>query len=97
MRYPILENNEVKIWRTAISPSEPLSLHRHSKKRIVVPLKDVSLKKVVEGSGRTEDIHFSFRQAYWIEADPPNELHELHADLNVSDEEMEVIVIEFKN
>jgi len=96
MRYPILENDKVKIWRTVISPNDPLSLHRHDKQRVVVPLTDTKLKKIIDGSGRTEELEFKFRNAYWVEADPPSELHELHSDVNESDADMEVIVIEFK-
>lgn len=92
-RFPILENEEVKIWRTVIAPNQPLAFHRHENRRIIIPLNDMQLKKIFKDSDKTETLNWAFRQAYWYGPDPKDELH---GDVNDTKKDMEVIVIEFQ-
>jgi len=87
-----LENEQVKVWKTVIMPHEPLKMHRHDAARVVVGLKGGTLQKIEE-SGEVSDLVFETGKAYWLDADPEGELH---GDVNLSDEPIEVMVIEFK-
>ncbi|MBS3904431.1 MAG: hypothetical protein KGZ39_03805 [Simkania sp.] len=87
-----LDNDTVKVWKTVITPEAPLSMHRHDKPRIVVGIKGGLLLKVME-DGSTSPLVFESGQAYWFAADPEGELH---ADVNPSNENIEVLVIEIQ-
>lgn len=92
-RVPQFENEQVKVWKTVIMPNQPLQMHRHDRARVVVGLKGGTLRKIQEdGSG--SDLVFETGKAYFLEADP---LDELHGDINESNEPIEVMVIEFKS
>jgi hypothetical protein len=56
-------------------------------------LKGGTLKKI-EKSGEKSDLTFESGAAYWLTEDPPGMLH---ADVNESDEPIEVMIIELKN
>jgi beta-alanine degradation protein BauB len=86
------ENDLVKVWKTVIMPHQPLSMHRHDHDRVVVGIKGGVLKKI-EQSGEVSDLILETGKAYWLTADP---IGTLHADINESDEPIEVMVIEFK-
>lgn len=86
------ENEQVRVWKTIIMPHQPLKMHRHDCSRIVVGLKGGMLKKV-EKTGEVSDLRFDTGVAYWLTEDPPSTLH---ADINESDEPIEVMVIELK-
>jgi len=68
-------------------------MHRHSGGRVIIPLKGGKLLKV-EDTGRTSDLIFETHKAYWLSADPENELH---GDLNLSNETIELMVVELKD
>jgi len=91
-RIPQFENEMVKVWKTVIMPHQPLSMHRHDNDRVVVGIKGGVLKKT-EQTGEISDLVFETGKAYWLTADP---IGTLHADINESDEPIEVMVIEFK-
>lgn len=86
------ENEHVRVWRTKIMPNQPLKYHRHEGARIIVGLTGGTLKRVT-ADGKKSDLTFDKEVPYWLNADPPNELH---TDANMSKEPNEVIVIEFK-
>lgn len=86
------ENEQVKVWKTVITPNSPLSMHRHDKSRVVVGLKGGVLRKIEE-NGTESNLVFETGKAYWLTEDPPGELH---GDINESNEPIEVMVIEFK-
>ncbi len=88
-----VENEEVKVWKTVIMPLSPLKMHRHDANRVVVGLKGGILKKITD-KGEISFLEFETGKAYWLDADPENELH---ADINESDKPIEVMVIEFKS
>lgn len=91
-RVLLLENDQVKVWKTTIAPKQPLSFHRHEKPRVVVPITDTQLK-VQEKTGETKSYDWKKGDAYWLNADPAGTLH---GDVNESDHPMEVIVVEMK-
>lgn len=87
------ENETVKVWKTVIMPNQPLNMHRHDRDRVVVGLKGGVLTKV-EDTGESSLLTFETGKAYWYTQDAPGTLH---ADLNLTDEPIEVMVIEVKN
>lgn len=86
------ENEHVRVWKTVIMPHQPLKMHRHDSARVVVGLKGGVLTKIEE-TGETSPLRFDTGVAYWLTQDPPGTLH---ADINDSDEPIEVMVIELK-
>lgn len=87
-----LKNENVKVWKTIIFPNQPLKMHRHDRSRVVVGLKGGVLTKI-EDTGEESEFVFESHKAYWLDEDPPNTLH---ADINESNEPIEVMVIELK-
>lgn len=87
------ENEHVRVWKTIIMPHQPLKMHRHDCARVVVGLKGGTLTKT-EQTGETSELHFESGIAYWLTEDPP---HTLHADVNESEEPIEVMIIEIKS
>ena len=92
-REPQFENEHVRVWKSIIVPKQPLALHRHERGRAVVALKGGQLK-VVDKDGKTLDTYnWETGKAYWLDADPPGQLH---GDLNDTAETIEVIVVELQ-
>ncbi|MGH9319721.1 MAG: hypothetical protein ACRD3V_07500 [Vicinamibacteria bacterium] len=92
-REPQFENEHVKVWKSIILPNQPLRLHRHDHGRALIALKGGTLK-VVDEAGKTVDTYeWEDGKAYWLDADPPEELH---GDLNEGPETVEVIVVELQ-
>jgi beta-alanine degradation protein BauB len=91
-RIPQLENENVRVWKTIIAPNQPLSMHRHDFGRVIVALKGGTLKIVPE-KGEPKAVVWETGKAYWLDADPPNQLH---GDLNEGPEAMEVMVVEMR-
>jgi quercetin dioxygenase-like cupin family protein len=91
-RIPQFENEHVKAWKSIIMPKQPLSMHRHEHPRAIVALKGGTLK-VVAQDGPTKTLTWESGKAYWLEADPPGQMH---ADVNDGPEPIEVIVVEQK-
>ena len=92
-RIPQFENGHVKVWKSIILPNQPLSMHRHEHSRALTALTDGNLD-IVQNSGERETVHWEAGQAYWLTHDEPGTLH---ADVNNSDQPIEVIVVELKN
>lgn len=92
-RFFQFENEHVRVWRTVIMPNQPLKMHRHDCARVVVGLKGGSLTKIEE-TGETSELVFETGKAYWLTEDAPDTLH---ADINESNESIEVMVIEVKS
>lgn len=87
------ENDKVKVWKTTIPPNDNLKMHRHDNARVIVGLKGGKLHRI-EQTGQRSDLVFETGKAYWLEKDP---IGQLHGDVNVSPEVVEVMVIEFKD
>jgi quercetin dioxygenase-like cupin family protein len=91
-RYPQFENEHVRVWKTVIMPNQPLAMHRHEFPRTIVALVGGQLK-IQKDTGETQVVNWETGQAYWLEADPPNELH---ADVNDTGKPIEVMVVEMR-
>lgn len=87
------ENEHVRVWKTVIMPDQPLKMHRHDCSRVIVTMKGGRLIRI-EDTGETSDLVFEDGKAYWLTEDPPESLH---ADINPSQEPIEVMVIEVKS
>ncbi len=92
-RIPQFENEHLRVWKTIIMPDQPLSMHRHENGRAIVALKGGTLHVVYE-DGREKPMTWESGSAYWLDRDPPGELH---GDVNKGDEPIEVIVVELQN
>ena len=91
-RIPQFDNEHVRVWKSIIQPRQPLSMHRHDHPRAVIALSGGELQ-IVKDSGQSQTVNWETGNAYWLTADPPNELH---ADVNDSDRPIEVIVVELQ-
>ena len=91
-RTPQFENEHVEVWKSVIVPNQPLSMHRHDNPRAIIALKGGTLR-VVNEAGESHDMTWETGSAYWLEADPPGELH---GDVNEGTEPIEVIVVQLK-
>jgi hypothetical protein len=92
-REPQFENEHVRVWKSIIMPNQPLALHRHEKGRALIALKGGQLHVVDKDRKPIKTYNWESGKAYWLDADPPGELH---GDLNEGKEPMEVIVVEMK-
>jgi beta-alanine degradation protein BauB len=92
-RVPQFENEEVSVWKTLVTPNAPLTMHTHQHPRIIVALTGGTMKIVTEG-GASETHKWETGKAYWLSAE---EGKTRHADLNVGDKPIEVMVVELKN
>jgi hypothetical protein len=92
-REPQFENEHVRVWKSIILPKQPLALHRHERGRALIALKGGQLK-VVDKDGKTLDTYdWESGKAYWLDADPPGQMH---GDVNDTSDTIEVIVVELK-
>jgi hypothetical protein len=90
-REPQFKNKDVEVWKSIIMPNQPLSLHRHDLGRTIVALKGGTLD-VVDKDGKTmKQMTWETGKAYWLDADPPGEMH---GDMNRTKEPIEVIVVQ---
>ena len=92
-RIPMFENDQVKVWKTIIIPNSPLSMHRHEHGRTIVVLKGGTLT-IQQDTGEKKTVEWKTGQAYWLDADPPG--NKQHADVNETNDTIEVMVIENK-
>ena len=93
-RVPMFENDQVKVWKTVIIPNSPLSMHRHEHGRTIVVLKGGTLT-IQQDTGEKRKLDWKTGQSYWLDADPQGS--KLHADLNETNDTIEVMVVECKN
>ena len=92
-REPQFENDQVRVWKSIIQPRQPLVLHRHEHGRALIALTGGQLK-VVDSAGKAINTYdWEAGKAYWLDADPPGQLH---ADVNETSRPIEVIVVELK-
>ena len=91
-RIPQFENEHVEVWKSIIMPNQPLTMHRHDNPRALISLTGGTLR-VVNQDGDAHDMTWEAGSAYWLEADPPGELH---GDVNEGTEPVEVIVVQLK-
>jgi quercetin dioxygenase-like cupin family protein len=89
-RIPQIENESVRVWKTILSPHQPLTMHRHEHARVLVALRGGTVR-IVQQSGESRTLTWETGKAYWLPADPPGALH---GDENVSEGPIEVVVVE---
>lgn len=92
-RVPQFENEHVEVWKSVIVPNQPLEMHRHDDPRAIIALKGGTLT-VTNDQGESHEVTWETGSAYWLDADPPGELH---GDVNEGPEPIEVIVVQLKN
>ena len=91
-RVPQFENEHVEVWKSVIMPDQPLSMHRHDHARAIIAVKGGTLT-VVNEAGEERSLRWETGGAYWLDVDPPGELH---GDVNRGSEPVEVIVVQLK-
>ena len=91
-RTPQFENEHVTVWKSVIVPNQPLEMHRHDNPRAIIALKGGTLT-VVTDAGERREMTWETGSAYWLDADPPGELH---GDVNEGADPVEVIVVQLK-
>ncbi|WP_353068586.1 hypothetical protein RBB75_15355 [Tunturibacter empetritectus] len=91
-RFPQFENEDVKIWKTIVTPHQPLAMHHHHHPRVIIALTGGTMN-IVEPSGASETHVWETGKAYWLPAMAPNTLH---SDINAGDKPMEVMVVELE-
>ncbi len=91
-RIPQFDNEHVEVWKSVILPGQPLSMHRHDHPRAIIALRGGTLT-VVNEAGDERDMTWETGSAYWLDADPPGELH---GDVNAGPDPVEVIVVQLK-
>jgi len=91
-RFPQFENDDVKVWKSVVTPKAPLTMHRHDHPRVIIALHGGTMNIVIQG-GPTEEHVWETGKAYWLPANPPNTMH---ADVNVGKEPIEVMVVELE-
>jgi len=89
-RSPQFENDEVKVWKSVITPNSPLPPHRHP--RVIIALVGGTMK-IVEKDGSSETHDWQSGKSYWLPANPPGTLH---TDVNTGSKPIEVMVVELK-
>lgn len=89
---PQFENHAVQVWKTVLAPHESIGMHRHEHGRVVVALKGGTLS-IPQEHGETRKLVLETGKAYWLDADPPGELH---GDRNDSSKPLELMVIEMQ-
>src|SRR5437763_962366 len=77
-RTQLLQNDDVKVWRSLVLPNSPLAMHRHDHGRVIIPLQGGTMN-IVDQSGAKEAHVWESGKAYWLPANPPNTTH---ADVN---------------
>jgi hypothetical protein len=91
-RIPQFENEDVKVWKSVVVTNAPLTMHRHDHGRVIIALRGGTMK-IVEQNGSSEKHVWETGKAYWLPANAPNSMH---ADVNVGDQPIEVMVVEMK-
>lgn len=91
-RFPQFENEAVKVWKSVVLPNQPLNMHRHEHPRVIIALSGGTMNLVTE-NGPTERHVWEAGKAYWLPANPPGTMH---ADVNVGDKPIEVMVVELE-
>lgn len=93
VRVPQFENDDVRVWKATVTPNAPLAMHRHEHPRVIIPLIGGEMK-IVQQTGESEMNHWEAGKAYWLTTSKPGTMH---ADVNVGQKTIEVMVVELKN
>jgi hypothetical protein len=91
-RTQLIQNDDVKVWRSMVLPNSPLTMHRHDHPRVIIPLEGGTMN-IVDQRGAKESHVWEAGKAYWLPANPPNTMH---ADVNAGNKPIEVVVVELQ-
>ena len=91
-RTPQFENEDVAVWKTVVPPKLPLAMHTHQHPRVIIPLTSGTMRIAFE-DGSFETHVFETGKAYWLSS---AEGKKRHADVNISDKPIEVMVVELE-
>jgi hypothetical protein len=91
-RTQLIQNEEVKVWRSLVLPNSPLTMHRHDHPRVIIPLQGGTMN-IVDQTGAKEPHVWEAGKAYWLPANPSNTTH---ADVNAGNKPIEVVVVELQ-
>jgi hypothetical protein len=93
-RIPQFSNEEVNIWKTIIYPTknQALKMHRHEYNRVLIALSNGTLK-IINDKGQIHYLNLEKEHAYFLTKNIPGELH---ADENIGQSPIRVLVIELK-
>jgi hypothetical protein len=86
------ENDRAVSWKSVIPPHTESTLHRHDRYRTVVALVGGDLTLVAANGAKTV-VHYEKGKAYWQAPMPPGDMHK---DVNKSNTQLELIVVEVK-
>lgn len=86
------ETKELKISKIKLSSKEEVGLHRDEFPRMVYAIQGGDVKRIHE-DGSSDIVHFPTGQTIFLEADP---IGKLHKGINISDNELEILVVELK-
>src|SRR5580692_6783699 len=92
-RYPQFENDEVRVWKSAVMPNTPLAMHRHEHGRVIIALAGGTINIVERGGGEEKHV-WETGKAYWL---PKNAPVETHSEVHAGDKPIEVMVVEIKS
>lgn len=91
-RTPQFENEDVAVWKTIIPPNLPLAMHTHQHPRVIIALSGGTMKVAYE-DGSSERHDWETGKAYWLSS---TEGKKRHADVNIGDKPIDVMVVELK-
>jgi hypothetical protein len=91
-RTQLMQNDDVKVWRSMVLPNSPLTMHRHDHPRVIIPLEGGTMN-IVDQRGAKESHVWEAGKACWLPANPPNTMH---ADVNAGNKPIEVVVVELQ-
>src|SRR5436190_13473743 len=86
-REPQFENDQMRVWKSIIMPKQPLTMHRHEHGRALIALTGGQLKVVNKDGKPLATYNWERGKAYWLDADPPGQMH---ADVNEGTRPIEV-------
>jgi len=88
----LCDNEQVKVTKVSLAAKEEVGLHRDEHPHIVIAIKGGTVRRL-ELDGTTNDVHFPTGKVVHRDADP---VGKLHRGINISDETVELIVVELK-
>lgn len=90
-RQPLLQQDNVTVWRTTIAPGKKdvLQMHRHEHDRILVALTDGTLK-IVDNHKKMSYLKLVTGNAYYLKKDTDGSTH---TDENIGKNPIKVVVI----
>lgn len=86
------ENEKVTVWKMVIAPHMPLQMQNSNCAQILIPQTAGELKRIYQ-DGSVTSFFLETGKPIWFEGDS---LHQLHTDLNESQETLSLTLIEVR-